>query len=277
MPHLSSEPLVWHHPATWIPILTNWLSPQLRVGAEGRLQLIDTEKWYDDDSEWTQLLASELQTEFDDVKEDLIDLLEHQIVRCYHGCRTEDAGTYFREGLHFHRREKLEARVRNLVESDARLQWMLPKLAERMAEFPSTVDEHRCFLVLDDRDMIDNAAHYLIYGSEWICSVLGYGFRAPLVEKGVPTIIEVDLPLSRTSPGLRRQLASLLLREWTRQFVRKPTEVLLQDFTFVLHEVLPAKFIMDHYHPLKMKDPLERGALYRSPRETCLYCDESDV
>jgi hypothetical protein len=218
------------------------------------------------------LLADQLRVDLDEVEEDIIDWLERQAVRCYHGCRTDDAGTYFRQGLRVHRREEQEAAVRQLVESDARLRWMLPGLADTFAKFPSTTDEHRCFVVLDDRALLDRAAHYLIYGSEWICAVLGRGSRGPLLERGVPTMIEVDLPLMWTSFGQREALASLLLREWTRQVAQRPRQVLVVDFTFTMHHDLPPEVVTGHYHPTEMEDPLEGSSLYRPPGDSCLHC-----
>ncbi|MBC7953167.1 MAG: hypothetical protein H7Z12_15275 [Rhodospirillaceae bacterium] len=223
-----------------------------------------------------EMLESEIRTDIFDVEEPFADELERMVVRCFHGCRTEDAGHYLIHGIRAHRRDELEARLRAMIAEDERLRWMAPTLSERMAEFPSATDEHRSYVVLDDRFMLEHAAHYLIYGSEWIAAVLGRSWRHPLLERGVPTMIEVDLPLSWVTLGMRKALSRLLLSEWTRQTVDKPAHVYQRSFTFILDRDLPPEIVAGHYHPETMKDPWDGRAVYRSPRTVCEHCGNND-
>lgn len=268
----STEPLVWPMAETWMSVVADWLTPRLASGGLSRLRQVDTSELYVDDLTWMEMLESALQPDVIDVREAFANELEGKIVRSYHGCRTEDAGDYFREGIRVHRREELEERLRRIVEENDSLRWMIPTLSQRMAEFPSSTDVDRCFVVLDNRAMLKYAAHYLIYGSEWICAVLGHGYRDPLLKIGVPTMIEVDLPLSWASEGDRRELADLMLGEWLRQTLDKPDQVRIQDFTFVLHRNLPPETVVGHYHPRRLRDPLEKGIPHHSPNATCLHC-----
>lgn len=272
----NNEPLIWRTPSTWMPFVSAWLRPHLIKGAQRLLRGHDTSEFYDDDPDWTKLLGSFLRSDISIIEQELVDALEQRVVRCYHGCRTEDAGVYFRRGIRVHRREELEDQLRKLVASCDRLQWMLPTLPDRMARFESRIDRQRCYVVLDDRALINMAAHYLIYGSEWICAVLGHGLRGPLLDCGVPTMIEANLPMSRVSPGLKEELSQLMLREWTRQVAASPNRTCEVDFTFTLHEDLPASFVVDHYHPTVLTDPLEGMAIYRSPKKFCAYCSNSN-
>lgn len=269
---LGRGPIIWKHPETWMPVVRSWLRPRLAKGAVGRIRKADFSDLYADDSAWLEMLLAVARPDADDLVGGFADELDRMVVRAYHGCRTEDAGEYFRRGIRVHRREELEELVRSIVADDDRLRWMLPTLVARMADFPSRCDDHRCFVVLDDRALMEQAAHYLIYGSEWVCAVLGHGWRDPLLERGAPTMIEVDLPVKWVSVGLREELSKLLLGEWTRQTVAKPSGTFLEDFTFTLHHDLPPETVVGHWHPERLVDPLERMRVHRPASTTCRHC-----
>lgn len=258
-----------------MPIVTDFLMPRLADGAIGQLREAETCDLDAEDSEWLKMLISEVKPGVSDVVGEFADELDRRVARCYHGCRTDDAGEYFRRGIRVHNREELEERVRALVAKEKRLRWMLPNLPELMAKFPSGGDEHKCYVVFDDRFLIKHAAHYLIYGSEWISAVLGHGWRDALLERGVPTMIEIDLPIRWVSVGLRVELAKLLLGEWTRRKVNSLSDVFLEDFTFTVHHDLPPETVVGHYHPESIENQWDGWTIYRSPATFCLHCGKA--
>ena len=271
----KQKPLIWKRPVTWMPVVEEWLRPLLGRNAIARLRREDVSELYADDPDWLAMLEDVLRPGVFEVAEKFARDLEGKVVRAYHGCRTEDAGQYFRNGIRAHRREELESQVRELVHADPRLAWLRNGLEARMAEFESALDQGRCYVVLDDRSLLDGGAHYLIYGSEWICAVLGHGYREPLLENGAPTLVSVDLPLSWVSNGLRKELAELLLGEWARQTLLVPKRVFVEDFTFTMSRDLPPQTVVGHRHPKKLVDPLERMRVYRPATTTCLHCERS--
>lgn len=264
--------IAWTEPETWFPALTRWLGPMLRRGAEGRLRRHDTSGFYDDGSEWLDLLSGELRHGLEEVTETLADALEGARVRTFHGCRTEDAGEYLREGLRIHRREEVTERLRLLVPRNPRYAHALPKLEEMMAECESGIDEGCSFVVLDERAMLRYAAHYLIYGSEWACGVLNSADHGPLLEEGAPTVLTVELPLHLPHHSQRGELATELLQGWCQQATgmrRVPTV----DFTFVLKVDLEPALVLDHRHPDSLRDPLNGDRRYRPKRTRCRACE----
>jgi hypothetical protein len=60
--------------------------------------------------------------------------------------------------------------------------------------------------------LLKRAAHYLIYGSEWVSAVLGAAGRRVLLQRGAPTLLEIDLPLRMSSVQTRTELATKMLR-----------------------------------------------------------------
>jgi hypothetical protein len=278
-PALSAAVIRWPRPETWVSSLSAWLRPRLGTGARERLREHDTSDFYIDGSEWLELLQSELRIELDEAVSGLADVLERARVRTFHGCRTDDAGKYFRHGLRMHRREELAEELRALVARNERFAWLLPRLEDRIAELErsfGSIDEGRCYVVLDDRALLERAAHYLIYGSEWMCAVVNGRVLGPLLEHGVPTMLEIELPLQFASPSQREQLARKLLHEWTRQIATRPKRVAVVDFTFALRLDLDPEFVVGHYHPKVLHDPLNAYRLYRPKHTSCRYCAPND-
>jgi len=226
-----------------------------------------------DDPKWSSILNESLRGDFDSYKQELADFLEHAIMRTFHGCRTDDAGIYFRGGLRLHDRNEMTAKLRMIIEKNAELHWMRDRVDEAVREVDNTVDEARLYVVADDAFLLQHAAHYLIYGSEWITAVLGSSGRRVLKNIGVPTLLEIDLPLSMSGPQTRMELAARMLNEWTRFTCNTPDWSAPIDFSFCLRVDIPASCIVGHSHPAKLRDPLNGRDLYHSPKTVCAYCD----
>ncbi|WP_133121827.1 hypothetical protein [Pleomorphomonas carboxyditropha] len=227
-----------------------------------------------DDSEWSDILEKSVRGNFDSYTEELADSLKHAIMRTFHGCRTDDAGIYFREGLRLHDRREMTAKLRTIIEENAELHWMRDRVDEAIREVDNTLDEGRLYVVADDTVLLKHAAHYLIYGSEWITAVLGGPGHRVLKNIGVPTLLEIDLPLSMSTSQTRTELAVKMLNEWTRFTCNAPDWSAPIDFSFCLRADVPASCIVGHSHPAELHDPLNGRALYRPLKTACAYCGQ---
>lgn len=266
---------MWRKPESWMPLLASWLAPRFRKDGMRRLRpgVYRDMSW--DDPEWSDILGRSLRSDFDSHAEELADSLEHAVMRTFHGCRTEDAGVYFREGLRLHDRREMTERLRSIIAENAELHWMRDRVDEAIREVNNTLDEGRLFVVADDTALVKYAAHYLIYGSEWITAVLGHSGHRVLRTIGVPTLLEIDLPLSMSSFQTRKELAVKLLDEWTRFTCNSPDWSAPIDFSFLLRSTIPASCVVGHSHPAELRDPLNGKTLYRSPRTACAFCAQS--
>ncbi|SCX28571.1 hypothetical protein DSM25558_4507 [Agrobacterium sp. DSM 25558] len=198
-------------------------------------------------------------------------LLNIQLCAPSHGCRTIDASVYFREGLRLHDRGEMTAR-RAIIEKNTDLHWTRNRVEEAIREVGNTLDEGRLYVVADDTSLLKYAAHYLIYGSEWMTAVLSDPARNVLKTIGAPTLLEIDLPLSMSSFRTRKELAIKMLNEWTRFACNKPDWSAPIDFSFCLRSSIPACCIVGHSHPAELRDPLDGRGLYRSPVTVCDHC-----
>jgi hypothetical protein len=246
--------IVYEEPATWMPLVREILICRLRPGnlVYRWKQMLD--RMDVDDPDWLRLLTSGLEVPLDTVEEELTSILESCIVRGYHACRPHDFADYLAGGIRALDSLELTQLLHNAVE-----QLNIPDLREEiLALGRARLSQHTnsiVYFVLDQRHLLRYSGHYLIYGSEWLCSVFGK-HRALLREHGVPTLLDVAFPLSSTSASDRRQLARHLLHEWTRLSIMDLQQSRVVDFSFAVRERIPAEMIVGHIHPSSINDPL---------------------
>ena len=229
-----------------------------------------------DDSDWLKMTQVILRFEVEYVSECLADSLSFATARTYHGCRTENADLYHQAGILRNDPLILANEVRRIVSEEDRLAHLRPVIEQRLRDFDSIDrDTGRLYLVLDDRGLTNSAEHYLLYGSEWIQCLLGFEAHEALRQRGYPTIITVDLPLSMVTPHEREELAEALMQEWTRVKVNRPDWVPELDFTFCLREDIPSALVVNHFHPEVICDPFYQNIMRRIDLRNCPRCERT--
>ena len=269
----SRHCFAWKSEESWMPQLTAWLEPRVRPTGWKKLSPGKLRDIACDDTDWLVLLQDSLKVDLDTCIDDLTSALSGALLRTYHGCRTEDAGLYVREGLRRHDRQAMTQRLHDLVGRHKDLAWLKPSLEQKIARIDNTIDLGRLYVVVDDVFLIDTAGHYLIYGSEWIFAVLGQSAHKVLKSIGVPTLLEIDLPLDVVQAGIRRDFAADLLMEWARRACNLPDWHTPLNFTFCLEQDIPLAWIVGHSHPVRIEDQFDDFRTYVAPRSTCLHCD----
>lgn len=268
----------WKDRATWSDLLGEWIQPYFRKGAFARLRRLDEKDLCWDDYDWLDVvLAPRLTVQIDTAIELLADALDGAVLRAFHGCRVADAGVFHREGIRLNDPAKLEAEVRRIVAEEEDLAWRRPTIEKDLAEWGARErDTGRLYVCADDQPQLDRIGHYMLYGSEWITALLGFSAHQTLRRRGVPTMIELDLPFNLATPSTRREFARKLLQEWVRVLVNAPTFVPKLDFTVTLREDLPAQMVVGHYHPKALKDPFSRYRTFKTETPFCPSCSRRD-
>jgi hypothetical protein len=266
--------IIWKQPDTWVPPLTAWLAPSFRADAIRRLKPGVERDLCWDDMEWLDVLSRSIKGSVENLTDSLSDALLPGVVRTYHGCRTDDAGTYFRNGLLVHDRERLKAQVTAIIDAHEELHYMKPQLDRAIAEVDNGHDHGRAYVVVSDKALLDGSAHYLIHGSEWIMSLFDDFGRTILKRIGAPTLIEIDLPLSVTHSSDRRGFAEDMLQEWTRLTCNGQEWIAPTNCSFWLIRDVPPESVVGHSHPASMMDPHNGMRMYRSPVTSCKHCTE---
>jgi hypothetical protein len=268
-----STTIIWKEPQSWVPPISRWLSPSLAKLGVRQLQKLGEQELCWDDPDWLKITQSVLLDDVECVIREMGDVLAFATVRTYHGCRTKDADSYHRFGIRCNDPDFLVDETRQIVAEEDGLAFMRDSIEQRLARFDGKdSDTGRVYLGLDDRGLIEFGGHYLLYGSEWIQRVLGFKAHYTLLQRGTPTIIVVDLPLSVTRSTDREHLARHLLQEWTRIKVNRPDWSPKVDFSFCLRRDVPPEMVVGHSHPQQIRDPLHGNIVRHSPSLHCLAC-----
>jgi len=269
---MASEPLRWTDLPSWHPLLTSMLEDLLEPGAIRRLGRVKSSELYDDDPEWLDLVVAEYADDEKELVETISERLQSRSVRVFHGTRTADARSFSEQGIRLHDRAQLEAEVRALVEQRDDLSWMLPTLDEKFQATEHLIDEGRCYVVVDERVLIEECGHYLLGGSEFVQGIIGPERAQSALSECAPTVIEVDLPLRRVPPSFLAEFSRKLIGEWAKILRRRRAEAGRIDFTFTLREPVPPSWVVGHFHPRLINDPHRRRTAVKVARAHCAAC-----
>jgi hypothetical protein len=254
-----------------MPIVDAFLKPRLRLGAIRRWRAREIDDVYPDDSEWLEILSSEVDEPLEVAIDKLSCELKAKNLLTYHACRPVNIGSYMTGGIRaldeVSRLQLLEDAVTELHITDNH-----PMFLERAKSLFSQPLDQFIYVVLDKRNFLRFAGHYLIYGSEWMCAVFGSDFRYLLKKRGTPTCFEVNLSLALASEPDRRQLSHLLLREYTRMKTMEDKTTSSKDFTFAIRGGVPSKMILGHSHPSSIPDPFDGRREFTNDLLTCDLC-----
>lgn len=267
---MTPDLILYAEPSTWMPLVSSCLLPQLRRGVLDRWRKRKLDRLYADDSEWLLILGAELTVPYDCVEGELNCALKTRRIQGFHGCRPKNLDDYFSRGI---MAPDSSALIELLEDAIAELE-ISSLRSELLAAGRSRLKEHTnsvVYFVLDQRDLLRQAGHYLIYGSEWLCSVFGPR-QVLLRNRGMPTLMEIAFPLAEASDGDRQQLARHLLHEWTRLTALNLDAPRLVDFSFAVRGGIPSTRIVGHSHPSAIRDPLDGFREYVHARTTCGHC-----
>jgi hypothetical protein len=276
---VSTVTIRWDSFLSWSSFLQNWLKPVFKPDHSKLLKTYHPKPQYIDDPDWmSKVLQSVIREHADHVHEALADELKSHYIHAFHGCRTDNAVSYHHHGIRLNDPNEQAAEVRKIVEQEEGLASMRPTIERNIAEFDSwDRDTGRVYLSADERSLIEDAGHYLISGSEWMQCVLGWGAHAVLRERGVPTVIDVNLPLRTQPDETRRELASKMLEEWTRICANDAGHWVRDiDFSFILRNAVPSSWVISHHHPAYVLDPYYQRAKRITRDPTCPACERSE-
>ena len=268
------QPIRWTDISSWHPQMTSVLNNLLRPGAVNRLNEVEDHDLYDDDSEWFELALGEFPGDEETFLELISQALEAYCVRTFHGTRTADARSFINGGIRLHNRAELENYVRSLVAKHNCLHAIAGTLDDRFAGTAHLIDEGRCFVVVDERVLIEECGHYLLGGSEFVQGILGPHVVQAMLSESSPTVVEVNLPLLRVTPSQLREFAKKIVGEWTRILRRDPFAVRRLDFSFCLQEPVAASWVVGHFHPPVVNDPHNRRRPVPTRQAYCAACKD---
>lgn len=231
---------------------------------------------------WLDKLIAESGQTFDEtiaqlLAKRLVDVFS--AVRLYHACRPKDIGSFLERGL----------RPFNLAEYEVLaleifcfpLTSIVPADLVRaaIAEVDGAARAGLLYLALDDRHLLENAAHYLESGSEYLQTVAvklenltSRDHLGVLRNYGTPTVFVADIPLQLLDSETHEYLANAML---SAVFLKRRSEEAPKlDFTVTLRQPANARYIVHHYHPTTLTDSHSGFRTLRIRSSTCPHCAE---
>ena len=201
-------------------------------------------------------------------------LSEYGFFISFHGARPSDVASYHANGIALGDVNALNHQAKQMLISGRYPQITAALVDEAIAK-ASTIHDKTLFLVIDEREV---SGHYMIYGSEHICGIAasmshkaGIDCRQLLKDFGTPTQFRIALPRDCIPDDQLRQLAAHIAEFcWDERKRKHPPSI---DWSLILTESIPGKYILDHVHPESIPDPLLRYHCYRY-RENFPSCSE---
>jgi hypothetical protein len=182
----------------------------------------------------------------------------YKSITAYHGCRLVSPESYYTHGLKLADHQELLERAVLFFCNLEKFSVTERQVRDAYKEIKENdVDDKKCYLALDDRELVKFCGHYLLYGSEFLISIgaglqkeTGIDYRQFLKKIGTPTIFVCDVPITLISDSDLRELTAKL---GDASIENEECDVV--NFSITLRSQLQATHIRRHFHPENVVDP----------------------
>jgi hypothetical protein len=178
------------------------------------------------------------------------DLMEYTHIRGYHGCCPIDLKNYCKNGIvPINKKFAQEQAIKLLCSDNISVDKVKRIFNLRWNELG---DNHKyVWMALSKKELLNECGHYLIYGSEFICSIAAKLFcQSSLRGKGLPTIFHCDIPIESVANG------------YIDDMNKKIRNGDGSSCGFKIRGVVLPENIVKCEHPKKIPDPLNRYKEY---------------
>lgn len=199
-------------------------------------------------------------------------------IKAFHGCRPVSLKPYFSYGLLGQNKKKIEQLFFEIF-SDFDLTDLEECVARHSAEFIN--EEGKIFFVCNDAELTEDSGHYLIQGSEYLQALATSltiknnhicDYKRRLRDYGIPTVIEVDIPISIVPERQIIEFCKMIISKWCNILLKVQSNG-GDEMCLTLRNKLEPKYIKNHYHPKKIIDPHNNNTVYISKNTYCDMCE----
>jgi hypothetical protein len=258
---------IWHFENldSWQPDIWQLLLPHVDCPVIEEFQACQPKWIVSDDLSWLEEKITKVKGYEIDIKEYLATRLlgKFDVMRAYHGARPVDSSSYFRSGLLPMNPKDKANEARAIFLSSQLPEVTLDKVNLTIAEMQDQSRVGRVFFQTSKHVLEEDCAQYMLYGSEFMVGVaaaLGehIDYRQILKKSGTPTVFVCDVPLKLIEKPYLLECAGHAIQQIFERLVdsQDPDGYEAPDVAIVLSKTLLPKYIVDHYHPPKLKDPL---------------------
>ena len=267
----NSRIFMWKAFREWRSALEDMFGDILNAELETKVrQNAESIKYWDEQMTCEELIGQPMDSIVTDNKIDEF-RQRYSHIRAYHACRTADVSGYYERGILPLCTEAQADRFRSIFPRDK-----FPELTEDMLQQSikkiSVGIDRELYLVIDDRQIIERAGHYLIYGSEYLTKLVtqlpienSQEKYFPVLRKiGKPTFIEINLPNTTeyVSYGFIEVVIRYMITRWFYAIAHPRMESCIFGPDILLNKPILPEHVCSHYHPRKITDPLMRNKIY---------------
>lgn len=260
----------WNDKKSWISDINIYANDILTSKVRKSISLSRPECWSDDFS-WLPISNGE--ERFAEVFKG-----HYDSIRSFHGCRPENIGSYYSNGVQGQSSEVLHQRFLEIY-SDVPGNFLESVISE--FENRSKSEKGKIWVVLGEDELINNCGHYVIQGSEYLMAMAASlwrydkseDYRLRLREIGVPTIFEMHVPVVYFSGVQISALSQLVLSAWGEVIAKRPLGFDHSPCMTVSRSIEP-RCIVSHSHPGMIKDPHFGFSRYVNKLNKCPACNE---
>lgn len=220
-----------------------------------------------DDLSWLDQIILKARCETVDSKTLLTDRLVRRFtcLRAVHGTRTDDVGSFYKQGLLPLDPEASHKHVQHIFLNGAFPEINASDIEKAIAAVGHTSRAGRVYFEANERMLLEHCGHYLHYGSEYVAAIAAHlsgprDYRQVLKTQGRPTVFVCDVPLDLMSWKTVREFAGTAL-EYIFEELLVGSDYVPDPWRsagFPIHKPLPESCIVGHYHPSGVRDPLAR-------------------
>lgn len=199
-----------------------------------------------------------------DIRSHLAAQLKRQFraFRGAHATRAVNLESFYTEGL-----QPLTSQAANLRAKEIFLGGDFPELQEgdlnkAISDAGCELREGRVYFEGNERSLISQARHYLLYGSEYLIAIAAHlpkkrDYRQVLKAFGNPTMFVCDVPFRLIPDSMISEFAGAAIEVVFQELLDESEafDSLEGGAGFCIYEALPADCIVGHYHPVNIRDP----------------------
>ena len=182
-------------------------------------------------------------------------------IRTCHATRTNDVDEFYRRGICRLDEAVAVQKLRELLVSESRPTLDENRFQEALDDVGFDLRSGRVYFSANENMIIEYCAHYLLYGGEHAQAVSTrvwprYAALEHLKTIGQPTLFICDVPLSLIGDGGLTPYAATALSWFLGEKLSDPIVGDYGEEALCIHADLPPDAILGHYHPKRVRDPL---------------------
>lgn len=185
-----------------------------------------------------------------------INIRAYTHIRAYHACRPLSIQEYLDKGIVPYTKSTA---IKDIIDRLGAKRYE-EQIKENFNEMwvDSEVSQRKVWLALNKDTLLEDAGHYLIYGSEFLNTLTNQiGRRELLKDVGIPTIFYCDIPIEDIS------------KDWLDDVERAINEH--EDDISVYVSQVKAENIIGLEHPKQIENPYKLGHYYRPNYKNLKY------